>query len=127
MSKIKIFIVDDELDSRELLAYFLLKKQELEIVGYSADATNLHIEIRKHRPDVIFTDIVMPCINGVESAKQLQAFYPEIRFVFVTAHSNYRNMIKTINYLGFLLKPVDPDELDQCIERIKAEFDKAIG
>lgn len=127
MSKIKIFIVDDELDSRELLAYFLLKKQELEIVGYSADATNLHNEIRKYRPDVIFTDIVMPCINGVESAKRLQALYPEIRFVFVTAHSKYRNMIKTINHFGFLLKPVDPEELEQCIERMKAEYDKAVG
>lgn len=127
MSKIKVFIIDDELDSRELLAYFLLKKQELEIVGYSADATNLDKEIKKYSPDIIFTDIVMPFMNGIESAKKLQMLYPELQFVFVTAHSSYKNMSESVKPLGFLLKPVDPDELDQCVEKIKIRYENLPG
>lgn len=124
MNKIKLFIVDDELGSRELLAYFLLQKQELEIVGNYGDGIQLLQEIEKHKPDIIFTDILMPCMNGIESAKKIQKLFPDIRFVFVTAHSKFRDTVKKVNSLGFLLKPVDPEELDNCIEKIKKQYAK---
>jgi len=125
LSKIRLFIVDDELDSRELLAYFLLEKKELEIIGYYADGSELANEIKKHKPDVVFTDISMPSMSGVEAAKQLQKVFPGLRFVFVTAHSHFREIAKTVNNSEFLLKPVDPEELDICVENIKAEYAKS--
>lgn len=122
MRRIRAFIVDDEVASRELLTYLLMDAGGIEIAGYYSDATILMNEIPKKNPDVIFTDIAMPCLNGIDSARIIHSKYPDLKIVFVTAFSE--NIAKTseINHDGLLLKPFDLDEVSSCLNKLKHEF-----
>jgi two-component system LytT family response regulator len=114
--KLRSVIIDDELNSRELLAQMLENySHEVEIVGTGKDVpTGIEI-IRKTNPDLVYLDIEMPGGGGFEI---LNAF-DNISFhvIFVSGYDHYA--IKAFRYsaLDYLLKPVDLDELREATAR----------
>ena len=118
---ITAIIVDDESDAREILRSLLNKYPEIEIVSRDANVTEAYNSINEKHPDIVFLDIEL---SETESgfdllAKLKQEHKPTI--IFVTSYNEYA--IKAFEFAAFdyLLKPVDPDRLDQCIERYKNE------
>lgn len=117
--KIKVIIIDDEPFSRDELKHLLSKYTFVEIV---AEAESGEIGLAKAlsplAPDVLFVDIEMPDLSGIELANRLQDFKRTPRIVFATAYSDYA--VKAFRYdaVDYLLKPFSEDELDETIKRL---------
>src|SRR5581483_9190402 len=111
-------IVDDEEKNRNLLAELVKKNcAGIEIVGLANDGFSGTKMIRELKPELVFLDIQMPRMSGL----QMLELYGDIDFevIFVTAYDQYA--IKAIQFSAFdyLLKPVDPEDLIASIERLK--------
>jgi two-component system, LytTR family, response regulator len=116
----KAIIVDDEKDSREILANYLKKYcPDVTVCGFGESVATGLEAIRQHQPDIVFLDIEMPYGNGFDLLDKAD----EINFetVFVTAFGNYAIQALNQSAAYYLLKPIDIDELIKAVEKIKNE------
>lgn len=116
----KAVIIDDEKDSRQILATYLGRYcKDIEVVGFGESvATGLEV-IKQYQPDVVFLDIEMPYGNGFD----LLAKAGDITFetVFVTAFDNYAIQALNQSASYYLLKPIDIEELIKAVDKIRQE------
>ncbi len=117
---LKAVIIDDESDSRQILAGYITKYcPDVEVCGFGESVATGLEAIKKYQPEIVFLDIEMPYGNGFDLLDKLH----EVTFetVFVTAFDNYA--IRALNQSAayYLLKPVNIDELVMAVEKIKAE------
>lgn len=118
--KLKAIIIEDETRAQIYLKGIIEQvAPEIEVVDVCDDLPSGVISIRKYQPDIVFLDIEMPKYSGLEIT---QFFSPdEINFaiIFVTAYNQYAIQAFKTSALDYLLKPVDPDELKETIQRLK--------
>jgi two-component system LytT family response regulator len=116
----KAIIIDDEKDSRQILANYLAKYcPDVVVCGFGESvATGLHV-IQKHNPDIVFLDIEMPYGNGFDLLDKVGEHSFET--VFVTAFGNYAIQALNQSAAYYLLKPIDIDELVRAVEKIRKE------
>lgn len=74
--------------------------------------------LKENRADVIFLDIEMPDINGIELATRILDLQKNINIVFVTAYNQYAVEAFRLNALDYLMKPVSADRLKETLYRI---------
>ncbi len=117
---IKILIVDDEQHAREELVYLLKPYSDINIVAECRNAIEALKSINHLKPDVIFLDIKMPQITGIELASMLDKNNMP-RIVFVTAYDEYAIEAIKKNAIDYLLKPVNEEELEQTLQRIRED------
>jgi two-component system LytT family response regulator len=116
----KAVIIDDEKDSREILANYLKKYcPDVTVCGYGESVATGIDAIKKHQPDVVFLDIEMPYGNGFDLLEKCPDFTFET--VFVTAFDNYAIQALNQSAAYYLLKPIDIDELLKAVQKIKTE------
>jgi two-component system LytT family response regulator len=116
----KAVIVDDEKDSRQILANYLQKYcPDVEVMGFGESVATGLEAIRKFQPNVVFLDIEMPYGNGFD----LLTKAGDINFetVFVTAFDNYAIQALNQSAAYYLLKPIDIDELIKAVDKIRKE------
>jgi len=118
---IKILLVDDEPDALDLLECLLINKKGVAVIGKAVNKNEAIKKMIDLQPDVIFQDIQMGNINGLELVDEYRRHYFKGKIVFVTAYSQYAiDAIKKAAF-DYLLKPVDIDELDELILRLLSE------
>ncbi len=116
----KAVIIDDEKDSRNILASYLNKYcPDVIVCGFGESVATGLEEIKKHQPDVVFLDIEMPYGNGFDLLDKIEDITFET--VFVTAFNNYAIQALNQSAAYYLLKPIDIDELEKAVEKIKKE------
>ncbi len=120
---INCIIIDDEADAIEVLDRLLsLYCPGLTVVAYCATIFEGLKAIRQYQPDLVFLDIAMPGGTGLELAREIDP--SATRIIFTTAYPSYSlNAIK-VNAFDYLLKPVDPDDLKNAINRYKQLYGK---
>jgi two-component system LytT family response regulator len=118
---LKAVIVDDEKASAELLE-IKLKKADPGIVisGVYTSAVTAFEALEYEEPDVIFLDIEMPRLDGISFVKKLTEGNMEI--IFTTAHSQYAVEAIKQRALDYLLKPIDENELETAIIRLRQKM-----
>src|SRR5580698_5002415 len=114
-------IVDDEFYSSEILAALLERYcADVKVIDICHSASDALQSIAEMKPNILFLDIEMPFMNGFELLEKL----PEIDFelIFTTSYDNYA--IKAIRFsaLDYLLKPVDPEELQIAVKKAIAQL-----
>jgi two-component system LytT family response regulator len=117
---IKSVIIDDEKDSRDILANYLSKYcPDVTVSGFGESVATGIEAIKKYQPDLVFLDIEMPYGNGFDLLDKI----PDINFetVFVTAFNNYAIQALNQSAAYYLLKPIDIDELVKAVDKIKKE------
>ena len=120
----KAVIIDDEKDSRKILANYLAKYcADIEVCGFGESVATGKEAIQKHVPDLVFLDIEMPYGNGFDLLDSIK----EITFetVFVTAFDHYAIQALNQSAAYYLLKPISIDELINAVNKIRAERSKA--
>ncbi|MCK7501566.1 MAG: response regulator [Comamonadaceae bacterium] len=113
-------IVDDETPAREEAARLLAAAPDITIVGQCANAIEALAAINRLHPDVVFLDIHMPQISGLELLGMLD---PEEmpRIVFLTAYDEYALRAFEQNAFDYLLKPIDPARLELTLQRLRRD------
>ena len=115
---ITCLIVDDELFAREELADLLGQEHDIQIVGQCANAIEALQSITKEKPQLIFLDIQMPRISGMELIAMLDPNdMPKI--VFVTAYDEFAVKAFDNHAFDYLLKPIDADRLSKTLTRVR--------
>ncbi|WP_029007308.1 two-component system response regulator BtsR [Azospirillum halopraeferens] len=115
-----VLIVDDEPPAREELRRLLEEAPDLRIIGECANAIEAIGAINRQAPDVVFLDIQMPRVSGLELLSMLD---PERmpRIVFLTAHDEYAVQAFEEHAFDYLLKPVEPGRLEKTLHRLRRE------
>lgn len=125
MEQLKVLIVDDEYLIRNLLRMQInWEDQDMTIVGEAANAHEALDMVDELMPDIIFTDICMPFIDGIEFSGMVFEKHPDIKIVVVTAHDEFEFARKSIK-LGiadFILKPIHAQELLNVTDRLKKKI-----
>ena len=111
----KILLVDDEVLARERLLRLLKKLQpDAEYLEASSGATALDL-VREHAPDLLFLDVRMPGMDGIEVATALDAWDQPPAVVFCTAYDEYALEAMNHQAVAYLLKPVRQEKLVQAL------------
>ncbi|TJX65348.1 response regulator transcription factor [Soehngenia saccharolytica] len=124
---IKVLIADDEYLAREDIKYFLSKYDEFSVVGEANHGKEVLEMNRKFRPDVIFLDIKMPVLSGIEVAKIINDLIERPEIVFLTAYDDYAINAFELDAIDYMLKPISEDRFNRCIEKLKAKLSSNEG
>jgi DNA-binding LytR/AlgR family response regulator len=115
-------IADDERLMREQITFRLREAwPELVIVGEASNGREAVAMARSQEPDIVFLDIRMPEMTGVEAAKALGG---QCQVVFVTAYDQYAIDAFEQGAVDYLLKPVDPERLALTCQRLRERMEK---
>ena len=115
---ISAFIVDDNREAIELLRRMLETNYSVEVVGTAGDAETAAAKIVRTEPDLIFLDVELPTMSGLEFCTLIRSeLKPKTKVVFYTGHDKY--MLEAIRRQAFdyLLKPPTEQELSQIMTR----------
>lgn len=120
MNPIKAIIVDDEKNALEVLEWLLATYcPEVELIGIFQSGEEVLEAISNLMPDVLFLDVEMPKMNGLELIEKLPN--RDFDLVFTTAYDQFAIKAFKLAALNYLLKPIDPEELMTTVARIKAK------
>jgi two-component system LytT family response regulator len=111
----KVLIVDDEAPARSLLKEYLSRYPKLIVVGEANNGVDAIKLVREFQPDLLFLDIQMPGMTGLEVIQHLPGS-PKI--IFATAYDQYAVDAFELNAVDYLLKPYTRDRFDRAIQRI---------
>lgn len=118
----KAYLVDDEYLERTLLRYSIpWKDYGVEIAGEAGSGRELLAMLQKEQPDILFTDICMPCMDGLTLSHAIRERYRDIDIVLLSGHREFDYAKKAI-YIGvtdYLLKPVNREEVAMTLEKIR--------
>lgn len=114
----KTIIIDDERFSREELAFLLSTYKEIEIIAEADSAESGLILVAKNEPDIVFVDIEMTGMNGIEFARITKQMKNPPLIIFATAFPNYALDAFETNAFDYLLKPFEEKRLEETMARI---------
>jgi two-component system LytT family response regulator len=122
----RVLVVDDEAPARDKLRRWLGEQPDVELLGECADGLAAAAAIDKLGPDVVFLDIQMPGLSGLEVAAQLE---PEAAplIVFVTAFDEHAIKAFELDAVDYLLKPYDKDRLKKSLGRLRVRREPAVA
>jgi len=115
---LRAVIVDDEQPAIDLLKILLEGTGKVKSVGEYCKPSEVARNIGVLQPDVVFLDIEMPGINGIELAGRILDQSADMDIVFVTAFRNYAVEAFEVNAVDYLLKPAMPENVDRAISRL---------
>ena len=124
---IKVVLVEDEELIRQGMKLTMeWEKFDCQVIGEAADGEEGLEVIRKLKPDIVFTDIRMPKLSGLEMMEQLKGC-SHAKFIILSGYDDFHYAKKAINLgaYGYLLKPIDDDEFENVllnvVETIKSD------
>lgn len=117
-----IFITDDHLMVIEGIKSLLSNTQSIKWQGHATNATECLDALRKEQPDVLFLDINLPGMSGIELCRQIKTLYPQIHIVALSSFNQLSYIQKMMENMasGYVLKNATCDELLAAIDTVMA-------
>lgn len=120
---LRTLIVDDERLARAELKRLLSKHTDsIKIVGEAANADAALQILKEENIDLVFLDVQMPGMTGMELAEHIDT---DIQFIFCTAFDQYAVDAFTLNAVDYLVKPVNSQRLVQCLSKLSGNTTNA--
>ena len=120
----KAILIDDEQLALNYLEHQLVHVADVEIIGKFTDPIVGRRAIEKNEIDIVFLDIHIPKLNGIELAEQLLEMKHQLQIVFVTAYERYAIKAFELNALDYVLKPVGKQRLQTTMKRIESRLEE---
>ncbi len=124
----KVLVVDDEPAAVQYVKKLVeLKCEGFEVCGSAVDGLEALDWLKQQETDVIVTDVMMPRMNGIELVLAAQEQYPNAFSVVVSGYQDFEFVQGAIRagVCDYLLKPIDPGEIQRLFGKIKALLDKS--
>ncbi|WP_061950422.1 LytR/AlgR family response regulator transcription factor [Alkalihalobacillus trypoxylicola] len=117
-STMRALIVDDEKYSREELIYLLKSHSQIEVIGQASTGQEAVAKMIELKPDVLFLDIEMPGMSGTEVAAVIKEMKQPPFIIFATAYPQFAIEAFQVQAKGYLLKPIDEDQLAETVTHL---------
>lgn len=118
MSKLRAVVADDERLARQKVRRLAAVSDAVEIVAECRTGTDTLSAVRALDPDLLFLDVRMPGLDGLQVVEQLPS-RSRPRVIFTTAHSEYAVHAFGVDAVDYLLKPFDRERFVQAVERAR--------
>lgn len=120
MEIISLVIVDDHIIFRKGLRAVLDEITNVKVIGEASNGHELFDILKKDEVDIVFMDIKMPVMDGIEATKKAREKYPDLKIIALTMHEGigYFNKMIDAGANGFLLKKTTKDELEKAINKV---------
>ena len=113
----KVLIVDDETKARTIIEHYLVTLvPEIKEIRHASSVDEALGILQKYRPAIVFLDIEMPGRDGFDLLTTLRN--PRFETIFITAYNQYAIQAIRFSAMDYLIKPIDPDELVEAINRL---------
>jgi two-component system, LytTR family, response regulator len=116
---LEVLIADDDEGIRLVLKKIVEKQDGFELVGEAPDGEKALALVEATKPNVVFLDVEMPNMTGIECAKKIQDINPKIFIIFATAHEEYMPAAFEVYASDYITKPFKIERLIQTLDRIK--------
>jgi two-component system, LytTR family, response regulator len=115
--RLRTIIVEDEESPRQLLKRLLERRHsdQIDVIAEAETGPDALLLCEKHQPDVMFLDLHLPGLNGMELLAQLRS---ETHVVITTADTQQAVEAYRANAVDYLLKPIDPEQLREAVTRV---------
>lgn len=117
----KSVIIDDEQHIRDGLNILLSRYDDIQCIGEASNLQEAKTLIEETKPDLVFLDIMLKNETGFDLLDLLSVL--NFKLIFITAHNEYAIKAFKYNAFDYLLKPIDIEELDNTLERLKHQTD----
>jgi two-component system LytT family response regulator len=124
MEKIRTVIIDDETPAREIIKYYLQDLENIEVISECADGFSGLKTISSMKPDLVFLDIQMPRLTGIELVEVLTE-KPEI--IFTTAYDQFAIRAFELNAVDYLLKPFPKRRFLDAVKKATDKIESGTG
>lgn len=112
----KILLVDDEPLARQRLRHLLKDDANYEVVGEAINGHDALAKTQELKPDLLLMDIRMPGMDGIEAARHIGLMESPPAIIFTTAYNEYALEAFDVHAIGYLVKPVRVEKLQQALE-----------
>ena len=116
---LRVLICDDEPGMRLVLRKLVERAEGFEMVGEAVNGQEGLELFEQLRPDVVFLDVEMPVMDGVEAARRMQDMDPRAALIFATAHEGYREEAFSVYAFDYLVKPFKNERVLETLGRIR--------
>lgn len=117
---IRIFLVDDHQVIRDGLAVLLERDKRYKVVGEASSGREALAKVAVAKPDVIFLDLTMPGMSGMDTAKELRAEFPEVRVIILSMHNELEYITQCLEHevMGYVVKNDGGSEVMRALEAV---------
>lgn len=123
----KMLIVDDEKTERECIRYLACDNGPALELQEAADAADALMILKDWPADILFTDVQMPGMNGLDLIREALKIRPELKIIIFSSYAEfeYARTAMTLGAENYLLKPVVPEELTRILHSLVRQLDEA--
>lgn len=120
--KIRIIVVDDQAVVRQGFVALINTVPDMEVIAEGVNGREAVELYRRHRPDVLLTDLRMPSMGGVEAISAIKREWPQARVIVLTAFDGDEDIYRSLQAgaQGYLLKDMFFEELESAIRTVHA-------
>lgn len=119
MEELRVLIADDDAGMRSVMRKIIAKVDGFALVAEASDGRTVIELVEKLKPNVVFLDVEMPEMTGVECARAIQDMNPAIIIIFATAHDTYMGDAFEVYAFDYLVKPFKVERVIQTLERAR--------
>jgi len=119
MNELRVLIADDDIGMRTIMRKIVDRVEDFVLVAEACDGRAALELAEKLKPDVVFLDVEMPEMTGVECARAIQDMDPGIIIIFATAHDSYMGEAFEVYAFDYLIKPFKVERVIQTLERAR--------
>lgn len=119
-----VLVVDDEAPARNEVAWLLDQDDRVGRVLTASSGTAALAALEREHIDVVFSDISMPGLDGIQLARVIRRFAERPRVVFVTAYDSHAVDAFDLDAVDYVMKPVRPERIGEAVRRCLATSDR---
>lgn len=121
-----LVVVEDEKPILDLMKILISRNENLNVIGEFTSSKEALLNIPKLNPDVVFLDVEMPGMNGIELAREITKYNENLEVIFVTAYEKYAVEAFKVNAINYILKPITEEEINFTVARLLKKYPKAV-
>ncbi|WP_340399965.1 response regulator [Paenibacillus sp. FSL H8-0079] len=112
----RVILVDDEYLALSRLNKLLLEREDCVVIGSFLTAQEAIDQIEIHLPEIVFMDVQMPGMNGIEATERIHEVSPGTEVIFTTAYNEHALTAYGLEVLDYIMKPVTRDRLEKTMK-----------